>query len=186
MKAWEFVERQDGMNVLMSTWEFKLKRYLDGLIKDFKAHFCARGDMQLKGIDFLKTYAPVVQWTIFVLMLILEVLLGLKSKQGDVTAAFLQANLCEDDKVFVDMPRGLEVRGNNGRNKVLKLKKTLYGLRHSPRAFWKYMTSKTEICDMVNSKMDPCLFIGKKVMTIIYVDDIFLGQWMSMKFMTKQ
>ena len=70
------------------------------------------------------------------------------------------------------MPRVFEVKGNDGRNKVFNLKKTLYGLRLIPRAFWKYMTSKTEICDMVNSKMDPCLFIGKKVMTIIYVDDI--------------
>ena len=63
-------------------------------------------------------------------MLILEVLLGLKSKKGDVTAAFLHANLYEDEKVFVDMPQGFEVKG-----KVLKLKKTLYGLRHIPRAF---------------------------------------------------
>ncbi len=35
----------------------------DGLIKKFKARFCARGDQQIKGIDFFETYAPVVQWT---------------------------------------------------------------------------------------------------------------------------
>ena len=34
------------------------------------------------------------------------------------------------------------------------------------------MASKMEICGMLQSKMDPCLFIGKKVMAIIYVDDI--------------
>ena len=65
------------------------------------------------------------------------------------------------------------MKGKNGRNKVLKLKKTLYGLRQSPRAFWKYMASKMEICGMLQSKIYPCLFIGKKVMAIIYVDDIF-------------
>ena len=43
-------------------------------------------------------------------MLILEVLLGLKSKQGDVTTAFLHANLGSDEKVFVEMPRGFEAR----------------------------------------------------------------------------
>ena len=68
-------------------------------------------------------------------MLILEVLLGIKSKQGNVTAAFLHVNLGEDEKVFVDMPQGFEVKGNNERNKVLNLKKTLYGLRQSLRAF---------------------------------------------------
>ena len=52
--------------------------------------------MQLEGIDFFETYASVVQWTTVRLMLILEVLLGLKFKQGDVTAAFLHDNLGED------------------------------------------------------------------------------------------
>ena len=64
------------------------------------------------------------------------------------------------------------MKGKNGKKKVLWLKKTVYGLRQSPRAFWKYMTSKMELCGLVQSKMDPCLFIGKKVMAIIYVDDI--------------
>ena len=104
MKAWEVVKKQDDMNVIRSTWAFKLKRYPDGLIKKFKACFCARGDIQLEGINFFEMYAPVVQWTTARLMLILEVLLGLKSKQDDVTAAFLHANLGEDEKVFVDMP----------------------------------------------------------------------------------
>ena len=107
---------------------FKLKHYQDGQIKKFKVHFYPQGDMQLKGIDFFETYAPVVQWTTVRLMLILEVLLGLKSKQGDVTATFLHANLGEYEKVFVDMPQGFEVKGKNDRNKVLKLNKTLYGL----------------------------------------------------------
>ncbi len=45
--------------------------------------------MQLEGVDFFETYAPVVQWTTIRLMFILEVILGLKSNQGDVLAAFL-------------------------------------------------------------------------------------------------
>jgi hypothetical protein len=64
------------------------KRFPDGLIKGFKGRICARGDQQ-EEVDFFETCAPVVQWTTICLMLILEVLLGLKSKQGDVTAAFL-------------------------------------------------------------------------------------------------
>ncbi len=63
--------------------------------------------MQLEGINFFETYAPVVQWTTVCLMLILEVLLGLNSKQGDVNAAFLHADLEEGVNVFVDMPRDL-------------------------------------------------------------------------------
>jgi hypothetical protein len=58
MNAWEVVERTLDMNVIRSTWAFKIKRYPDGLIKKFKARFCARGDMQVEGIDFFETYAP--------------------------------------------------------------------------------------------------------------------------------
>ncbi len=63
INAWEVVEREDDMKVINSTWAFKCKRYSDGLIKKFKARFCARGDQQLHGIDFFEIYAPVVQWT---------------------------------------------------------------------------------------------------------------------------
>ena len=78
------------------------------------------------------------------------------------------------------------MKGKNDRKKVLKLKKTLYGLCQIPRAFWNYITSKTEICGMEQSKMDLWIFIGEKVMAIIYVNDICFGQWMSMTFMTKR
>ena len=50
--AWDVVEREDHMNIFNSTWAFKCKRYLDGLIKKFKARLCAQGDQQLQGIDF--------------------------------------------------------------------------------------------------------------------------------------
>lgn len=172
MGAWEVVDREEDMNVIDSTWAFKLKRYPDGMVKKFKARFCARGDQQLEGIDFFETYAPVVQWTTVRLMLILEILLGLKSKQGDITAAFLHADLDEKEKVYVQMPLGFRQKG-----KVLRLRKTLYGLRQSPRAFWKYLTEKMQLCGLEQTKFDPCLFVGKKVICIAYVDDlIFWGR----------
>ncbi len=35
---------EEDKNVLPSTWAFKIKRYLDGRVKKFKARFCARGN----------------------------------------------------------------------------------------------------------------------------------------------
>jgi hypothetical protein len=81
IEAWQVVNQEDEMNVISSTWAFKCKRYPDGLIKKFKARFCARGDQHLEGIDFFVTYAPVVQLTTIHLMFILEILLGFKSIQ---------------------------------------------------------------------------------------------------------
>ncbi|EJK66248.1 hypothetical protein THAOC_12847, partial [Thalassiosira oceanica] len=167
MDAWRVVDRTPDMNVIGGTWAFKIKRFPDGWIKKFKARFCARGDQQLEGVDFFETYAPVVQWSTVRLMLILEILLKLKSKQGDITAAFLHADIPENENVYVEMPKGFEQKG-----KVLKLKKTLYGLRQSPRAFWQYLTEKLEANGMKQSELDPCLFIGEKVICIVYVDDL--------------
>jgi len=128
--------------------------------------------MQIEGVDFFETYAPVVQWTTIRLMFILEVLLGLKSKQGDVTCAFLHADVEPGETIYVDLPLGFNVKSKNGKRQVLKLNKTLYGLRQSPRAFWKYITEKLEQCGLKQSKFDPCLFVGPNVMCIVYVDDL--------------
>jgi hypothetical protein len=93
--------------------------------------------LQLEGIDFFKTYAPVVQWTTIRLLFILKVLLSLKSKQGDVTCAFPHADVEPGELIHVYMPLGFNVKSKNGKRQVLKFNKTLYRLRQSPRAFWK-------------------------------------------------
>ena len=174
MDSWTVMDRTDDMNVLPSTWAFKCKRFPDGLIKKFKARFCARGDKQIQGIDFFETYAPVVMWITVRLMLILECLLGLVSKQGDVTCAFLHAHLEEGEDVYLEMPQGFKQYSKNGRARVLKLKRCLYGLKQSPRSFWKYMTKKLIESGLNQSELDPCLFIGEKVIAVLYVDDILM------------
>jgi hypothetical protein len=87
----------------------------------------------------------------------------LKSMQGDIACAFLHADLEENETVHIDMSMGFTQYGKNGKTKSLKLKKTLYGLQQSPRAFWRYITVKLEECDLEQSRFDPNLFIGTDV-----------------------
>ena len=70
------------------------------------------------------------------------------------------------------MPHGFKQYDKHGRPKVLKLKRDLYGLRQSPRAFWLNLTEKLKRCGLKQSKLYPCLFIGAKVICIVYVDDL--------------
>jgi hypothetical protein len=58
-------------------------------------------------------------------------------KQVDYTAAFVQAELDEDEQVFVKMPKGFKQQG-----KVLKLKRALYGLRQSPWTWFEHLKGK--------------------------------------------
>ena len=80
------------------------------------------------------------------MLLLLEVLLDMKSKQGDITAVFLHADVSPGEEIYVEMPQGFKQKG-----KVLKLKRTLYGLRKSPRAFWKYLTEKMNQCGLTDT-----------------------------------
>ncbi len=83
-------------------------------------------------------------------MFILEVLLGLKPKQGDATCAFLHADFAPDETVYVAIPLGFNTKSKNGKRQVLKLNKTLYGLCQSLRAFWKHITKKLEVAGLSN------------------------------------
>ena len=72
----------------------------------------------------------------------------------------------ERSGVFVEMPRGFNEPG-----KVLKLKKSLYGLKQSPRNFFHHLKGNLEKVGFVPSEIDPCLFISEKVICLVYVDD---------------
>ncbi len=65
------------------------------------------------------------------------------------------------------MPRGFSEPG-----KVLKLKRSLYGLKQSPRNFFQHLKGKLEAIGFESATdVDPCLFISDKVICLVYVDD---------------
>jgi Reverse transcriptase (RNA-dependent DNA polymerase) len=165
--SWQEVNRTSNMNVLDSTWAFKCKRFPDGSVRKLKARFCVRGDQQIEGVDFFDTYAPVVQWSTVRLLLMISLMMGLATQQVDYTCAFLHAPIHED--VYCEMPRGFRKQG-----KVLKLKRSLYGLKQSPKNFFDHLKSKLTGLGFEQSDADPCLFIHDKVICLTYVDDCLL------------
>ena len=130
--SWDIVNKTDDMNVLTSVWAFKVKRFLDGLVRKLKARFCVCGFEQKHGIDYFETFAPVIKWTTVRLMLTLSLQLNLSTLQIDYTAAFLHAPV--DTAIFVEPPRGFEQPG-----KVFKLKRSLYGLKQTPFNFFLHL-----------------------------------------------
>ena len=102
-RTWISDPRTSKLNVLKSTWAFKLKRLPDGTPYRFKARFCARGDLQREGVDFFDTYAPVVQWSTIRLLLSTVLTEGWATRHVDYTNAFAQANLKEE--VYLEFPK---------------------------------------------------------------------------------
>ena len=71
-KTWINVDRKSvptNKPILPRTWTFKLKRLPDGPPLKYKARYCVRGDNQVAGVDYIETYAPVVQWSTIQLVL---------------------------------------------------------------------------------------------------------------------
>ena len=113
-------------------------------------------------------------------MLVLTGIMGLKSRQIDFTAAFVHADIdkppnwnqltkAEQDQsgVFIEMLQGFQEAG-----KVLKLRKSLYGLRQSPRLWTKFLKDNLEAIGFKQAvDVDACLHISNKVIFVHYVDD---------------
>ena len=70
------------------------------------------------------------------------------------------------------MPKIFDQYDKRGSQRVLRLKKTIYVLRCIPRYVWKYLTHKLIASGMLQSNLDTFLFIGDKVICIVYVDDL--------------
>ena len=147
------------------TWAFKRKRYPDGSVKKLKARLCFRGDQQVEGVDFDDVYSPVVAWSTVRLLLILSIMYDWKTVQVDYTLAFVQAKM-KPGKLYTEMPRGFEIDG-----KILELKRNLYGQRDAPKNFFNYLKKNLQGRGCHPCLHEPCLFISKKVLILVYVDD---------------
>jgi Reverse transcriptase (RNA-dependent DNA polymerase) len=86
------VEHKAHMKPIKTVWSFKCKRCPDGLPLKHKAHLCAHGSMQEKGINFWETYSPIVRWSIIQLLLTLSITEDLWAWQIDFTLAYPQAD----------------------------------------------------------------------------------------------
>lgn len=172
MDTWILVDREPNMKVLKGTWAFRLKRTPDGVAYRHRSRFCVRGDQQEYGVNYFETFAPVVQWSTIRLLLILILTNKWTTRVIDYTNAFPQANI--DTDIYVEMPA---LFGNKaGGDKVLKLKKSLYGLKQSPRTFYQHLSQGLQTRGWKPSVIDPCLFMKNKMICVIYVDDtIFAG-----------
>ena len=133
---------------LDTTWSFKVKRFPDGRIRKYKARICVRGNQQEHGFDYFDTYAPVVSWNTLRLLLVLTATLGLSTKQVAYTLAFVQEKLDPTDPpIFIEMPRMFEKPVH-----VLKLKRSLYGLRQLPLNFFMHLKRGLEQRNLSSQK----------------------------------
>ena len=159
--------------VITSKWVFKVKRMEDNTIERYKARLVARGFGQRAGIDYDETFAPVAKFQSIRLILALAAMHDLELHQMDVKTAFLYGHLEED--VFMEQPEGFE----KGDNMVWKLLKSLYGLKQSPRTWYRELDAFLKTLRFTRTVSDHSIYVrndkGGLIIVGVYVDDLTIA-----------
>ena len=112
---------------------FTVKCKADGSIERNKARLIAKGFTQTLGIDYQKTFVPIAKMNSIRVLLSLVVNHGWPLHQLDVKNVFLNSDL--EKEVYMSLLPRFEKKFSE--DKVCKLKKSMYGLKQSPRAWFK-------------------------------------------------
>ena len=117
----------------------------------------AKGYTQTCGIDFQETFAPVAKLNSIRVLLSLAINLDWPILQLDVKNAFLNGDL--EEEIFMDLPLGF----NSGMNqeKACRLRKSLYGLKQSSRAWFGRFMKAMKQHGFLQAQVDHTLFHKK-------------------------
>ena len=136
----------------------------------YKARLVAQGFRQTLGVDYHKTYSPVAVMASVRVALTIAAALDLEVEQLDVVTAFLGSELKEE--VYDKLPEGIL-----GGPRIVRLLKSLYGLKPSPRCW--YITMDSFVLSelgFTRCRFDTCIYIREsdEMMIVLYVDDLLI------------
>ncbi|KAE8717034.1 cytochrome P450 71A9-like [Hibiscus syriacus] len=174
--TWKLAQLPKSKRAIGCKWVFANK---DGSHskKDFryKTWLVAKGYAQKEGIDYNEVFSPVVKYSSIRILLALVAQLNLELAQLDVKTTFLHDDL--EEEIYMTQPEGYK---DNGCEKwVWKLNKSLYGLKQSPRQWYKRFDSFMRRKKYTRSKYDHCVYLqklkdGSFIYLVLYVDDMLI------------
>ncbi|KAK2414734.1 secreted RxLR effector protein [Trifolium repens] len=174
-QTWKLVPLPKNKRVVGSKWVFKKKDGIPGVeAPRYKARLVAKGFTQVEGIDYNEIFSPVVKHcSIRVLMAIVNQY-DLELEQMDVKTAFLHGEL--EETIYMQQPEGFV----EDKSKVCLLKKSLYGLKQSPRQWYRRFDEFLLKGGFVRSNYDSCVYMMKRnekviLYLLLYVDDILMA-----------
>ena len=104
------------------------------------------------------------------MLIIISTSLELSSLQVDYSNAFAQALFLEEE-LYLKLPQGCT--GSHGKDTILKLNRSLYGLRQAAVCWFDKLSDGLLDLDWVQplAILEPCLFYKDGVICLVYVDD---------------
>ena len=158
----------DGKNdakALPLKWVYKYKTDSNGFIQRFKAHLCARGDLQATTHD---TYASTLALKVFRLMCAIVAHFDLEMEQMDAVNAYLNAELPRP--IHLQSPPGIETPEGSR----LLLLRALYGLKESGFLWQQKLRHTLEDLGLKQVPGVECLYTDGFLTFFFYIDDMAL------------
>ena len=173
-KTWDLTDLPPGKQVVGCRWVFTVKHNPDGSVERLKARLVAKGYTQTFGVDFFETFSPVARLNSVRIIISLAATFDWPLYQLDIKNAFLHGDLQEE--VYMEQPPGFVAQGEC--QKVCRLRKAIYGLKQSPRAWFDKFTEAVLQIGLSRSVTDHSLFFSNSsaglVIVVVYVDDIII------------
>ena len=171
---WDLVPLPSSKKAIGCRWMFAIKFNLDGPVARLKARLVAKGYAQNYGVEDSDTFSPVAKLTSSRLFISLVASYDWDLHQLDIRNVFLHKDLQEE--VYMEQPPGFVAQGEIGT--VCCLRKSLYGLKQSPRAWFDKFSQAVETFRMQKSKSDHFVFYKNFssgiILLVVYVDDIVI------------
>ncbi|KAH9779137.1 Integrase catalytic domain-containing protein [Citrus sinensis] len=131
--TWILVEKAGNRRTVGCKWVFRVKEGLTASEPSrYKARLVAKGYTQREGVDFKEVFSPVVRHASIRVLLAMTAVHDLELDQLDVKTAFLHGRLQEE--ILMTQLEGYV--DSEKPNHVCLLKRSLYGLKQSPRQWY--------------------------------------------------
>ena len=154
----------------------------NGKLTRHKRRLVAHGFKQRPGVDFDKTYAPLVSLAVVRVALSYAAAMDLEIRQLDVIGAFLESKI--NETLYISFPKGLVCEGNsiilnpgefiNGSREpaIGRLIRSIYGTRQAAVNWYKCFDEFLIRLGFTRLNDEASIYMCKRLILLIWVDDI--------------
>ena len=147
----------------------------DDWVDRLKARLVAKGYTQVYGSNYCDTFSPIAKIASIHLLLSMVVMQYWPLYQLDIKNVFVHSDLAEE--VYMEQPPRFVAQEESGL--VCRLRRSLYGLKLSPRAWFGQFSSLVQEFGTTRSTTDHSIFYHHTssrpcIYLIVYVDNIVI------------
>jgi len=185
LKTWIVVDKiPDGCKPITSRLVLQRKLNAEGSHDRYKARLVAHGFKQQPGVDFVRTYAPLVSMSTVRLILSFAAVRDYEIHQLDVVTAFLESRIKEE--IYLQLPIGFSVVDNaepqgysiaytGELNPIyVRILRSLYGLRQAALNWYERLDYELRKSGFRKSTWEAGVYFWSEFIFLVWVDDILL------------